>query len=134
MQYRQRPNRQQQHFAKAWLDAGALMVLGSHPHVMQPIHFYQTKDGRQTLIAYSLGNFVSNQGSLANRSSGILAITLNKQDQGLRLEKLTFYPSYMQNRGGKVYLEWLNKKRHPGYRLLRRILGDKIPLKLKPTP
>ena len=37
------------------------MIVGAHPHVLQPIETYKTQDGRDTVIFYSLGNFLSNQ-------------------------------------------------------------------------
>ena len=37
------------------------MIVGAHPHVLQPIETYKTQDGRNTVIFYSLGNFLSNQ-------------------------------------------------------------------------
>jgi poly-gamma-glutamate synthesis protein (capsule biosynthesis protein) len=43
------------------LDAGASVIVGHHPHVLQPVESYRTADGRNTLIFYSLGNFLSNQ-------------------------------------------------------------------------
>ncbi len=43
------------------LDAGASVIIGHHPHVLQPVENYRTPDGRNTLIFYSLGNFLSNQ-------------------------------------------------------------------------
>jgi poly-gamma-glutamate synthesis protein (capsule biosynthesis protein) len=43
------------------LDAGASVVVGHHPHVLQTIETYVTPDGRNTVILYSLGNFLSNQ-------------------------------------------------------------------------
>jgi hypothetical protein len=43
------------------LDAGASVIVGHHPHVLQPIETYRTADGRNTVIFYSLGNFLSNQ-------------------------------------------------------------------------
>lgn len=47
------PSKQQIQFAHRLIDAGADVVLGHHPHVLQPIELY--KSG---LIAYSLGNFI----------------------------------------------------------------------------
>ncbi len=45
--------------------AGADLIIGGHPHVMQPMEWITTEQGngppRQTLVAYSLGNFISNQ-------------------------------------------------------------------------
>jgi poly-gamma-glutamate capsule biosynthesis protein CapA/YwtB (metallophosphatase superfamily) len=43
------------------LDAGASVILGAHPHVLQPVETYRTDDGRNTVVFYSLGNFLSNQ-------------------------------------------------------------------------
>ena len=37
------------------------MIVGHHPHVLQPVETYTTADGRNTVIFYSLGNFLSNQ-------------------------------------------------------------------------
>jgi poly-gamma-glutamate synthesis protein (capsule biosynthesis protein) len=48
-------------FAHKLLDAGASVIVGHHPHVLQTIETYVTPDGRSTVILYSLGNFLSNQ-------------------------------------------------------------------------
>lgn len=47
------PAREHEAMAHLWLESGADMVIGTHPHVIQPIHSYKGK-----LIAYSLGNYV----------------------------------------------------------------------------
>lgn len=47
--------------AHKMLEAGATVIVGAHPHVLQPVETYKTQDGRNTLIFYSLGNFLSNQ-------------------------------------------------------------------------
>lgn len=49
-------NTVQQQMARDWIDAGADMIIGSHPHVVQDFEVYK---GRP--IAYSLGNFVFDQ-------------------------------------------------------------------------
>lgn len=49
--------------ARHFLDAGAAAIIGSHPHMLEEMETYRTADGRDTVIAYSLGNFVSGQGS-----------------------------------------------------------------------
>src|SRR5262249_55097871 len=43
------------------LDAGVDVILGHHPHVLEPAEVYRRNDGTLGLVAYSLGNFVSNQ-------------------------------------------------------------------------
>jgi poly-gamma-glutamate synthesis protein (capsule biosynthesis protein) len=47
--------------AHKMLEAGASVIVGHHPHVLQPIETYKTQDGRNAVIFYSLGNFLSNQ-------------------------------------------------------------------------
>lgn len=48
--------------AQTLIDAGVDVLLGHHPHVLQPVVVHTTPDGRTGVIAYSLGNFVSNMG------------------------------------------------------------------------
>ncbi len=47
------PQEYQRALAKRYIDAGADLVIGSHPHVLQGIEYYKGKP-----IFYSLGNFV----------------------------------------------------------------------------
>ncbi len=47
--------------AHKMLEAGASVIVGAHPHVLQQVETYKTQDGRNTVIFYSLGNFLSNQ-------------------------------------------------------------------------
>ena len=61
IEYEQQPRETEVALARRLADAGALVVLGHHPHVLQPVELYPRADGRTALIAYSLGNFVSNQ-------------------------------------------------------------------------
>ena len=56
VEYARKPSRSQIVFAHAAIDAGAMLVVGHHPHVIQPSEQY--KSG---LIYYSLGNFIFDQ-------------------------------------------------------------------------
>jgi poly-gamma-glutamate capsule biosynthesis protein CapA/YwtB (metallophosphatase superfamily) len=47
--------------AHRMLDAGASVIVGHHPHVVQKVETYRTSDGRTALIFFSLGNLLSNQ-------------------------------------------------------------------------
>jgi poly-gamma-glutamate capsule biosynthesis protein CapA/YwtB (metallophosphatase superfamily) len=60
-EYRTEPTVWQRRVAVKLINAGADVILGHHPHVLQPIEFISTSEGRQGLIAYSLGNFVTSQ-------------------------------------------------------------------------
>jgi len=61
VEYATAPRPEDVDIAHKMLEAGATVVVGAHPHVLQPVETYKTQDGRNTLIFYSLGNFLSNQ-------------------------------------------------------------------------
>jgi poly-gamma-glutamate capsule biosynthesis protein CapA/YwtB (metallophosphatase superfamily) len=61
VEYATAPNAKDIDIAHDMLEAGASAVIGHHPHVLQPIETYLTHDERNTVIVYSLGNFISNQ-------------------------------------------------------------------------
>ncbi len=61
VEYAPAPRPEDVETAHKMLDAGASVIVGHHPHVLQPVETYQTADGRDTVIFYSLGNFLSNQ-------------------------------------------------------------------------
>jgi poly-gamma-glutamate capsule biosynthesis protein CapA/YwtB (metallophosphatase superfamily) len=61
IEYATAPRPEDVDLAHKMLEAGATVIVGGHPHVLQPIESYKTQDGRDTLIFYSLGNFLSNQ-------------------------------------------------------------------------
>ena len=89
VEYSHAPLARQRRLAEEAVDAGATAVIGSHPHVVQPIEIRTAADGRQVPIAYSLGNFVSNQRPLPCRASIILLISLAEGPDG-RLHAAAF--------------------------------------------
>jgi poly-gamma-glutamate synthesis protein (capsule biosynthesis protein) len=60
LEYQHTPLARQREVAQQLCAAGADLILGTHPHVLQPVELL-TSGGHRTLVAYSLGNFVSNQ-------------------------------------------------------------------------
>lgn len=67
IEYSPKPNRQQTEFARTAIEAGASVVVGHHPHVVQPWERY--RDG---VIFYSLGNLVFDQVQRAETQRGEL--------------------------------------------------------------
>lgn len=65
------PSARQRELARAALGAGAAVVLGAHPHVLQPVE----RRGR-TLVAWSLGNFVFAPHSPGTDETGVLLVRL----------------------------------------------------------
>jgi poly-gamma-glutamate capsule biosynthesis protein CapA/YwtB (metallophosphatase superfamily) len=74
-EYQRLPSPRQRRLARLMVDAGADAVVGTHPHVIQDIEFYQGKP-----IAYSLGNFVFDGFTDTASNSGVLLrLELNRQ-------------------------------------------------------
>lgn len=78
VEYSNTPRDFQKEYARNYLEAGATAVIGSHPHVLQPWEKYITKNGRETLIIYSLGNFVAGQAGLEKQTGCIAYLGLSK--------------------------------------------------------
>lgn len=67
------PESYQRTMGKQFIDAGADVVIGSHPHVLQGFEYYNGK-----LIAYSLGNFIFSQ---TINQTAMLTVELNEENQ-----------------------------------------------------
>ncbi len=72
-EYTHEPTDNQRILAEKMASWGADVIIGHHPHVIQPVEYITSSDGRKTLVAYSLGNFISAQ----NRGPRMLGGMLN---------------------------------------------------------
>ena len=85
------PTTGQMTYAKKIIDAGADMIWGHHPHVLQPIQFY---NGRP--ILYSTGNFTFGTMSNVDPATGIFQLTYQKKDGRVQLAELSVVPCQTQ--------------------------------------
>ncbi|MHA7102472.1 CapA family protein [Roseivirga pacifica] len=90
------PNKGQKQLAKFLFNQGVDIIIGSHPHVLQPMEIKETATGKQ-FIAYSLGNFVSNQRTQPRDGGAMVKLTLAKENGKTEIA----------NHG--YYLTWVNK-------------------------
>jgi poly-gamma-glutamate synthesis protein (capsule biosynthesis protein) len=110
VEYSHTPNPEDRKLARALLEAGALAIIGHHPHVLQPIEPYRTTSGRDTLIAFSLGNLIANQdrhyihgrrmeADGRKRDSALLRFSLSRPQPGapVSLEGVTVLPVWIEN-------------------------------------
>lgn len=83
-EYQRVPSKFQSELAQLLSDAGVDIIIGSHPHVVQPVEMIKSSDGsNETLIVYSLGNLISNQrketlGNSYTEDGLIISIDINK--------------------------------------------------------
>ncbi len=61
VEYSDTASEMQKNFAQNVVNWGADVVIGTHPHTLQPIEYLTSADGRKVPVLYSLGNFVSAQ-------------------------------------------------------------------------
>lgn len=108
-EYQTQQSDKQTDLAKKMLRWGADLVIGAHPHVVQPIDSYTLKrpngDVEKTLVAYSLGNFISNQ-RFENTDGGIvLEVTFVKdlEFDKTQLVDAVYHPiwRYIRKEGNK---------------------------------
>ena len=85
------PTTGQMNYAKRILDAGADMIWGHHPHVLQPIQFYNGKP-----ILYSTGNFTFGTMSNVDPATGIFQLTYQKEEGRVQLTELSVVPCQTQ--------------------------------------
>jgi poly-gamma-glutamate synthesis protein (capsule biosynthesis protein) len=71
VEYALQPSREQVELAHQMIDAGADLIVGSHPHVVQPLEKYHDR-----WIAYSLGNFVFDQRDRATHRGLMIEATV----------------------------------------------------------
>lgn len=77
-EYQTTPTQEQKNLATKMANWGADVIIGHHPHVIQPVEFIEKADGTRTLVAYSLGNFISQQNRPARVVGGMLHYTVTK--------------------------------------------------------
>ena len=76
------PTDRQRYLAQQMAEWGVDIIIGHHPHVLQPVETIETSDGRTALVAYSLGNFASAQADAYCLVGGILDYTVERETEG----------------------------------------------------
>jgi poly-gamma-glutamate capsule biosynthesis protein CapA/YwtB (metallophosphatase superfamily) len=80
LEYAPAPTQREKILARQWVEAGADLVVGHHPHVLQPAEVITRRDGRTALVLYSLGNAVFDQHSPPETCrSALILVTAGRQ-------------------------------------------------------
>lgn len=88
------PSENQKTLARMMADNGVDVILGMHPHVLQPIEWLERNDGGKTLVIYSLGNLISTMMYSRNMLGGICTFTIVKAQNGnITIEKPELIPT-----------------------------------------
>lgn len=95
VEYSPQPTNEQKDLARQFLTAGADIILGSHPHVIQSMEVLKIND-KDKFVIYSMGNFISHQKGLERNSGIVLKLKLTKDfDSGKTiLSEVSYTPTY----------------------------------------
>ena len=112
-EYSRTPNDFQKKLAQKLCDAGVDIIIGSHPHVVEPVETIKSTDGKnETLVIYSLGNYISNQRReyISMYTEDGLMVDINIEKQGnneAKVKKVTCIPTWVNKyeSGGKSVYE-----------------------------
>lgn len=86
-EYQNNPNSIQRESAQILADAGCDVILGTHPHTVQPIEYIG-----DTLVVYSLGNFISAQKAPVSQLEGAIRFDFVLKGEEKRIENVVFEP------------------------------------------
>lgn len=98
-EYTSMPNSFQKKMVQALADEGVHIIIGHHPHVLQPTAWVEGQGGNRSFVAYSLGNFLSGQRGNRKDIGGIVQIEVEKEiKEGktiIRLINPAFVPTWV---------------------------------------
>lgn len=86
-------NEFQKNYAQLFADLEVDAVIGTHPHHIQPIEWLTGANGNETLIVYSLGNFLANALADINTLGGMITFDFVVNDEGTSVENIIFKPT-----------------------------------------
>ena len=129
IEYQTTPSKQQTEMAQKLCDMGVDTLIGSHPHVIQPVDLLTSSDGKHQMVcAYAIGNFLSNQRAEymqaemptgETEDSFLLTLSLSSDEKGkVTLTDVTFTPMwtyrYEGQRRSRFRCPAGKRHRHPG--------------------
>ena len=102
--YSTKPNKEQQNIAKFLVENGADMILGNHASAVQKMEIMQNSEGKNVLVAYSLGNYISGETMDISKIELVLNIELRKNGETgeVVLSKVDYKPIYVFDNGTKA--------------------------------
>ena len=95
-------NEQQKEYNKIFSDLGVDIVIGTHPHVLQPVEWIENEEtGKKMLVYYSIGNFISHQVNLNQMVGGMAEITVERKGGEIKITNAKLAPviDYYRNTG-----------------------------------
>ena len=97
------PDDFQQKWAQIFLEGKADVVVGTHPHILQPCMVFRDDSGHEMLVYYSLGNFISAQPEKTCVRGGMASFTIGLSPEGSRITSYSLQPLEIRWHEGGMY-------------------------------
>lgn len=98
-EYKREPNDFQKEVVDKTVSLGADIIIGGHPHVIQPVKLFKTQNALfdTGLVAYSMGNYFSNQSKRYTDAGIILNLLIykNLHTNRISINNITFIPTWV---------------------------------------
>lgn len=106
-EYQKNPSSYQRKFALEMTQAGADLIIGTHPHVPQPVEKITAENGNTALCYYSLGNYVSTQKQPLCMLEEMAWVTFHVSENGVAIaeERTGALPLVCHYTSGPIRLE-----------------------------
>lgn len=97
------PNVFQKSYAQLFADLGVDVVIGTHPHVIQPIEWVEGVEGNKTLVVYSLGNFIGGMLTTNNAINGMIEFDFvqDHKTKEISVENVNWVPMIIHFEGNQ---------------------------------
>ena len=91
-EYVYQPTKAQKDLTEFFYEQGVDLVIGTHPHVIEPVEWVEKGDGHRMLVYYSLGNFISYQKEAPRMLGAMAKVTITKDNTGTFISKSDISP------------------------------------------
>lgn len=95
------PNDLQKHYAQLFADCGVDVVIGTHPHTIQPVKWIKGNSGNKMLCVYSLGNFIGGMLTTDNAIGGEIKFDFVKKNDKITIENVKWIPTVIHFEGNQ---------------------------------
>lgn len=123
VEYQLTEHASQRETAQYLADLGVDLIIGSHPHVIQPMKvMHNVKTGKDVLVVYSLGNFISNMKTGPTRGGALVKVRLTRAKDGTVTWSAPVYDTFYSSkpcaelRNYQVIPSWLSDLIPPAQR------------------
>jgi poly-gamma-glutamate capsule biosynthesis protein CapA/YwtB (metallophosphatase superfamily) len=133
-EYKREPNKYQKDVVDSTIRFGADIIIGAHPHVIQPAKYFKTNNGNldSGIVVYSLGNFISNQQWRYSDAGVILNISISKNitTDSIYISNVSFVPTWVYKgnagKGNEYIILPSHKYEDSSYSFLSKVEREKM--------